>query len=166
MKEVMQLVWTGLWSWLGGGWGGFKGKKLKKISHDHAKWTRRHFLLQIKGKSQSWFRMTMRKFRTVMQNAPKRWKLVLMHFWLRTNMGNCWSLCEMTMLLLNSRFLGKEASRRPLRWGQVSNWPWPINRNLIFSWKEFFWTFLIVEFFKFPFFIEFSTFLHFLSFSR
>ena len=44
----MQLVWTEIWSWFGGGWGGFKRKKYKKwqkgieklnisILHDHAK---------------------------------------------------------------------------------------------------------------------------------
>ena len=52
-------------------------------------------------------------------------------------MRNCLSSCEMTILLLNSRFLDEEASGRPLRWCQVSTWPWPINRNLIFSWKSF-----------------------------
>ena len=37
-----------------------------------------------------------------------------------------------------SRFLDEEASRRPLRWCQVSTWPWPINRNEIDSLKDFF----------------------------
>ena len=38
-------------------------------------------------------------------------------------------------------FLDEEASGRPLRWCQVSSWPWPINRNVIDSFKEPFDTF-------------------------
>ena len=52
-----------LWSWFGGGWGGFKGKKWQKgvkklnifishddakISHSHAKWTIRHLCCKPK----------------------------------------------------------------------------------------------------------------------
>ena len=86
----MQLVWTRIWSWFGGGWSGIKKKKWKKwqkrveklcfsISHEHAKnshsrakWTRKLFWLQLKGKTKNWFRMTMRKFRTIMWNALRR----------------------------------------------------------------------------------------------
>ena len=50
----------------------------------------------------------------------------------------CWISLEMDILLLNSRFLGEKASRRPLRWCQVSTWPWPITRNFIFSFEETF----------------------------
>ena len=62
---------------------------------------------------------------------------------------NCWISCEMGILLLNSIFLGEEASERPLRWCQVSTWPWLINRNLIYSVKKTFRYFLIVEFSKY-----------------
>ena len=107
------------------------------------------FVLQTKGESQNWFCMIMRKFRTVMQNALGRQKLMLLYFLFCTIMRNCWTSCKMVILLLNSRFLGEEASERPLRWCQVSTWPWPINDNLIFSFKELFGTFLIVEFSRF-----------------
>ena len=103
------------------------------ISRDHAKWTRRQFWLQLKGKSKSWFRMTMRKFHTIMRNAPRRQIWVLVHFPLRTIVRNCWSSCEIAFF---SRFLGKEASERPLKWCQVFTWPWPINRNLIYLFWE------------------------------
>ena len=89
-----------------------------KISHDYAKWTRRNFCCKVR-------------------NAPRRRNLLLLHFWFRTIMQNCWISCEITILLLNFRYLSEEASGRSLRWCQVSTWPWPINRNLIFSFKNF-----------------------------
>ena len=51
---------------------------------------------------------------------------------------NCANLLGLVRNRIFSRFLGEEASRRPLRWCQVSTWPWPINRNLINSFKDFF----------------------------
>ena len=50
-----------------------------------------------------------------------------------------------------SRFLNEEASGRPLRWCQVSSWPWPINRNMIDSFKKLFYIFLILKLFRFLF---------------
>ena len=78
----------------------------------------------------------MRKSRMVMRNGPegifaankrgtsklishdhakcsRKAKIVAVAF--RTIMRNCWISCEMTILLLNSRFLSEEASGRPLR---------------------------------------------------
>ena len=61
MIRKKQCTWTKLWSWFGGGWGGYKRYKWKKcqkrvenlcisISHDHAKilhshakWTKTYF---------------------------------------------------------------------------------------------------------------------------
>ena len=60
-----------------------------------------------------------------------------------------------------SRFLCEETFRRPLRWCQVSTWPWPINRNLIDSLKNFLIHFLIVELSRFLLYII----LYFSSFS-
>ena len=114
-------------------------KKSWKIKYFHFVWScenlawlcemdQNEFLLQTKGKPQGWFRM-------IMWNAPERRKLLLLHFLVRTIKRNCWISCEMTILLLNFRFLREEASVRPLRWCQVSTWPWPINKNLIFSFR-------------------------------
>ena len=108
------------------------------------------------------FLMNMRKIHTVVRNGLERnlaiaqrenWKLishshakcsrkaklVLMHFPFRTIVRNC----------IFSRSLSEEASRRPLRWCQVSTWPWSINRNLIYSFEDF-RHFLIVKFSRFP----------------
>ena len=101
-------------------------KELKKlcfsISHEHAKnlhshmkWNKKDFGCSSKGKSENWFCMTMRKFRTVMRNAPgrRKWCWWIFHFA---------QSCEICIF---SRFLGEKASERPLRWCQVSTWPWP-----------------------------------------
>ena len=69
----------------------------------------------------------------------KKTKMVLMDFPLRIIVRNC----------IFSRFLDEETSGRPLRWCQVPTWPWPINRNLIYSLKKTFRYFLIVEFSKY-----------------
>ena len=69
----------------------------------------------------------------------------------------------MVILLLNSRFLGEEASEKPRRWCQVSTWSWPINRNLIYSFLGTSKQFLIWEFFIFSLSREFSIFSHFLT---
>ena len=53
---------------------------------------------------------------------------------------NGWKSCEMLILLPNSRLLKGENSRRPLKWCQVSTWPWHINR-LEYLIKEAFWHF-------------------------
>ena len=104
------------------------------------------------------FRMNMRKIRTIVRNGPEKnlvatqrenWKLishdhakishnhakysrkaklVLMHFSLRTIVQNC---------IFFPDFFVKKVFGRPLRWCQVSTWPWPINRNLIYSFKNF-----------------------------
>ena len=121
------------------------------------------FVLQTKGESQNWFCMIMRKFRTVMQNALGRQKLMLLYFLFCTIMRNCWTSCKMVILLLNSRFLGEEASEKPRRWCQVSTWSWPINRNLIYSFLGTSKQFLIWEFFIFSLSREFSIFSHFLT---
>ena len=60
-----------------------------------------------------------------------------------------------------SRFLGEEASERPLRWCQVSTWPWPVNKNLIDSFKDFLHfsncrTFQIFSFYRILYFLSFS----------
>ena len=103
MKEAMQSVCIGIWSWFGGSWSGIKRKKWKKwkkwqkelknyvflISHEHAenshsraKWTKREFGYSLKGKSENWFRMTMQKFRTVMRNTlgRQKWCWWIFHF--------------------------------------------------------------------------------------
>ena len=78
-----QCTWIKIWSWIEGGWGGFKRKKWEKwqkgveklcffISHSYAKWTIKQFWLELKGKTKNWFRMTMQKFRTIMRNALGR----------------------------------------------------------------------------------------------
>ena len=71
------------------------------------------------------------------------------------------SSCKMISLLLNSRSLNGEASERPLRWYQVSIWPWPINRNLNFSLKDFLDTFD----FRIFYILSFNRILYFPSFS-
>ena len=97
--------------------------------------TERILVAAQKGKSENWFRMTMRKFHTIMRNAPRRQIWVLVHFPLRTIVRNCWSSCKITFF---PDFFGEKASVRPLRWCQVSTWLWPINRNLIYSFEDFF----------------------------
>ena len=96
------------------------------------------------------FRMIMRKFHTIMRNGPKgicvanqreisklishdHVKISHSHAKLLELVRKCWISLEMDILLLNSIFLGEKAFRRPLRWCQVSTWPWPLNRNLIYS---------------------------------
>ena len=117
----MQSVCIGIWSWFGGSWSGIKRKKWKKwkkwqkelknyvflISHEHAenshsraKWTKREFGYSLKGKSENWFRMTMRKFRSHAKCSRKT-KMVLMNFPLRTIVRNCWSSCEITFFFSN-----------------------------------------------------------------
>ena len=94
------------------------------------------------------------KFHTVMQNGPGScdYYYCSIDFARPCEIGflhaNWPSLCEMIVLLLNSRLMNGEASRRTLRWCQVSTWPWPINRNLIFLMKEAFWIFLICRIFQ------------------
>ena len=77
-------------------------------------------------------RMTMWKFRTVMRNAPRRrkWCWWIFHF------AQSCEIVGAHAKLHFSRFLGEKASRRPLRWCQVSTWPWPINKNLIYSFRR------------------------------
>ena len=123
MKEVMQLVWTGIWANLEvvevesrEGNGRNDKRKLKnQIFPFHIimrNRTKGGIMLQVKRELSSWFRiimwkfcMIMWKFRTIMRNAPGRCKLLLLHFLFRTIMRNCLSSCEMTILLLNSRLL-------------------------------------------------------------
>ena len=111
--------------------------------------------LQLKGKKWKLISHDHAKILHSHAKCSRKVKMVLINFPLRIIMRNC----------IFSRFLGEEASGRPLRWCQVSTWPWPINRNLIYSLKKTFRYFLIVDF---PNIIslEFSTFLHFLSFSH
>ena len=61
---------------------------------------------------------------------------------------HCAKLLGFMRKCIFSRFLDEEASERPLRWCQVSTWPWPINRNVIDSFKDF-WYFLIIELSRF-----------------
>ena len=120
----MQSVWIGIWSWFGGSWSRIKRKKWKKWQKKswktvffHFAWTcgkfaqscemdQKRIWLRLKGKTGNWFRMTMRKFRTIVQNC-----------------------------IFFPDFFVKKVFGRPLRWCQVSTWPWPINRNLIYSFK-------------------------------
>ena len=153
MKEVMQLVWTGIWSWPGGSWSGIKRKKWRKwqkevekssilISHEHAKnshrrvnWNRTDFGCSSKGKKWKLISHDHAKISHSHAKCSKNAKLVLMHFPLRTIVRNCWSSCKITFF---PDFFGEKASVRPLRWCQVSTWLWPINRNLIYSFEDFF----------------------------
>ena len=144
----MQSVWIGIWSWFGGSWSGIKRKKWQKgveklcfsISHEHAenlhsheKWNRKDFGCSSKRKSENWFRVNV-KISHNHAKCSKKAKIVLMNFPLRTIMRNCWNSCKIAFFY---RFLGEEAFERPFRWCQVSTWPWPINRNLIYSfWKD------------------------------
>ena len=109
--------------------------------------------------------MNMRKFRLVMRNGEKVVVAPLIsynHVKLILFMWNRRGSCEIMILMLNSKFLNLDGSRR-LMWGcQVSTWPWPINRNLNFSWRSF-WILLIVKFYGFSLLIEFSIFFHFLT---
>ena len=67
-----------------------------------------------------------------------------------------WSSCEMVILLLNSRLLNWEGSKRLFRWCQVRH----INKNLNISLKSLL-TLLIVEFSRF----SLNRILYFSSFS-
>ena len=58
-------------------------------------------------------------------------------------------LLGLTRKCIFSIFLDEEVSERPLRWCQVSAWPWPINRKGIDSFKNFLIFFLIIELSKF-----------------
>ena len=141
----MQSVWIGIWSWIEGGRGGLKMKKWEKlqkgvektcfsISHDHAKWNRMGFgfsILREKWKSISHDHA---KFSHSHAKRSKKTKIMLMDPPLRTIVRSCWGSCENVFSLY---FLDEIDSRRPLRWCQVSTWPWPINRNLIDSFKDF-----------------------------
>ena len=114
-----------------------------KIPHECAKWTRMWICVTDQGEFASWFRMIMQKFLTVMQNGLGSYgccycsidfaqpcKISFLHV-------NWLSLCEMIVLLLNSWLLNGKASKRALRWCQVSTWPSLINRNLNLSLKNF-----------------------------
>ena len=71
----------------------------KLISHDHTKILHNHAL--ISHSHVKWSR---------------RLQLLLLNSWFHTTMQNRLSSFEMTILLLNSRLLDEEASKRPLKW--------------------------------------------------
>ena len=141
----MPSVWIGIWSWFGGSWSEIKRKTWEKwpkevekpcfsISHEHAKnshkrakWTRRGILVAAKGEKWKLISHDHAKISHNHTKCSKKMKMVLMNFPLHTIVWNC----------IFSRFLDEEASGRPLRWCQVSTWPWPINKNLIYSFKDF-----------------------------
>ena len=148
MKEAMQSIWIGIWSWIEGGRGRLKMKKWEKlqrgvgktcfsISHSHAKWIRVGLAGAHKG---MWKVITHdhAKFSHSHAKHSSKTKMQLMDFLPRIIMRNCWGSCENVFF---SRFLDEEASGRPLKWCQVSFWPWPINRNMIDSFKNFLWIF-------------------------
>ena len=131
----MQSVWIGIWSWIEGGRGGLKMKKWEKlqggvekayfsISHDHAKWNRMSFGYSILREKWEAISKRSRKTKIMLRDPP-----------LRTIVRSCWGSCENVFSLY---FLDEIDSRRPFRWCQVSTWPWPINKNLIYSFKDFF----------------------------
>ena len=66
-----------------------------KISHTHAKWSKKCFNMLL-------LPLTL-EFRKIVQNVN--------------------ILCTMVILLINSKLLNEEASRKPLRWCQVFTWP-------------------------------------------
>ena len=156
MKEAMQSVWIGIWSWFEGSWSGIKRKKWKKwqkrveklcfsISHEHAKnshsrakWTRKKFGYSSKGKLKTDFAWPCEMLQEGEIGADAF-----------STSHNCVKLLELVQNCIFSRSLSEEASRRPLRWCQVSTWPWSINRNLIYSFEDF-RHFLIVKFSRFP----------------
>ena len=156
MKETMQSIWIGIWSWFGGSWSGIKRKKWEKlqrgfekacfsISHDHAKFSHSHAKWNRRGVGCSILREKWKaishdheKFSHSHAKRFKKMKMKLMDFPLRTIMRDCWGLVRKCIF---SRFLDEEASGRPLRWCQVSTWPWPINRNVIDSFKDFWYIF-------------------------
>ena len=141
----MQSVWIGIWSWFGGSWSGIKMKKWEKLQkrvekpcfsilHEHAKnshnrvnWNRMDF--GCNTPREKWKLISHDHVKILHSHAKrsKKTKMVLMDFPLRIIVRNC----------IFSRFLDEETSGRPLRWCQVPTWPWPINRNLIYSFKDF-----------------------------
>ena len=135
------------------------------------KWTRRWICATGQGEFESWFRMIVRKFRTIMRNGLGScgYYYYIIDFARPCKNGflpmNWLSSCKMVVLLLNSRFLNRQAFGRPLRWCQMSTWHWPINRNLNISLMSF-WILFIVEFSIFSLLIEFFIFHLFLSFSH
>ena len=166
LDQVLELNWRWL-RWIQKKEMGEMAKRSWKTMFFHFAWTCGKFAqscemdqkwiwLQLKGKNENWFRMAMRKFCTVLRNAPGRrnWFWCIFH---------CAKLLELMRNCIFPYFFGEKASGRPLRWCQVSTWPWPINRNLIYSFWERYIHFLIVEFSRFPLSIEYSTFLHFLA---
>ena len=155
----MQLVWTEIWRWLR--WIQKKEmeemtKRSWKIMYFHFAWScenfaqscemdQKAFLLQIKREISKLISHDLVKISHSHTKCSRKAKIGANAFLTSHNyaklldlMRNCWISCKMTILLLNSKFLGEEASRRPLRWCQVSTWPWPINRNFIFSFEETF----------------------------
>ena len=156
------MVWTKLWSWIEGGGGGLKMKKWEKlqrgvektcfsISHDHAKiwhsyvkWNRVGLATTHKGNVKSDFAWPCEIFaqscETLQQDKNAADGFPISHHHAK--------LLRLVRKCIFSRFLDEEASERPLRWCQVSTWPWPINRNVIDSFKDF-WYFLIIELSRF-----------------
>ena len=141
MKKAMQSVWIGNWSWFGGSWSGIKRKKMKK-------WQKKKELKNYVFP----FRMNIQKIRTIVRNeterilaTAQRGKVKTDFAWLCENFTrscemlqegengvdafstshNCVKLLELVRNCIFSRFLGEEASEKPLRWCQVSTWPWP-----------------------------------------
>ena len=153
MMRKRQCTWTKLWSWIEGDGGWFKRKKWEKwqkevgkscfsISHEHAenshnreKWNRMGFGCSTKRKKWKLISHDHAKFSHSHAKCSRKTKFVPMHFPFRTIMRNCWSSWEIVFF---PDFLSEEASERPFRLCQVSTWPWPINKNLIYSFKDFF----------------------------
>ena len=145
----MQSVWIGIWSLIEGGGDGLKMKKLEKlqgrvgkacfsISHSYAKWNRMGVGCSILREKWKEISHDHAKFSHSHVKRSRETKMKLMDFPLRTIMRNCWGLMRKCIF---SKFLDEEASRRPLRWCQVSTWPWPINRNVIDSFRNFWYIF-------------------------
>ena len=103
--------------------------------HSHAKWNRMGFVCSTLREKWKAVSHDHAKFSHNRAKSSRKMKIMLMDSPLPTIVRNCWGSCE---TIIFSRFLVKEASRRPLGWCQVSTWPWPINRNLIDSFKTFF----------------------------
>ena len=109
-------------------------RKIRTVMQIEIEWT---LVAAHKGKSENWFRMTMR-------NAPRRrkWCWWIFHFAQSCEIvGAHAKLLELVRNCIFSKFLDEEASRRPFRWCQVSTWPWPINRHLIYSFMDFWYIF-------------------------
>ena len=156
MKEAMQSIWIGIWSLIEGGGDGLKMKKWEKlqgrvgkacfsISHDHAKWNRIDLVVADKGNVKSgfaWpceiFAQSWEKLQQDENNADRS-----------STSHHRAKLLGLTRKCIFSIFLDEEVSERPLRWCQVSTWPWPINRKGIDSFKNFLIFFLIIELSKF-----------------